>query len=246
MRLLSCLLIFVSLFHLNAQAADYTAIVDTPRGSKIHLDFYNFGTVDQVLLVAPGGACDPRLDLYDEMGRASKSKQTLVVRMHWSYCVADPEKGRPSETLQDEDEDLRTALSFLIKWLNLDEKDIVLGGKSLGSIVGQRVFQKNQNLKGFLLMTPICTRNGKNVFADYYIGLDQETRPVAVIKGDADPLCDTLHWIEYLADRAPNFKSTLVQGDHGFRLFDSEGKLDEELTRQNIAMVSDWISNFGH
>ena len=233
----------ILLFATQAQAADYTTVIQTPRGTTIKLDFYNFGTVKHVLFIAPEQGCAPRLDLYDEVARASKPKNVMLVRLHWAYCVTAPELGEPSDGLVEEEEDVRTALSFLVQWLNITEKDIVLGGKSLGTVLALRVFKGRPDLKGLLLMTPVCTGHGRNMFDIYYPDLKSIRRPVALIKGDADLSCRTEHWNEYLSERGQNFSSKLVKGDHNYFVYGADGKVDAEQTRRNLETIGEWLSS---
>lgn len=230
---------------LNAGAADRQVDLNTPRGSLIKLDIYSPG-LPTVLLMGPGQGCNARLDMYGALATEAKENGVTLVRLYWAYCVADPQNGRPSDDLSTEKEDFLTALAYLKNELGFSDSNTFIGGKSLGTFVSHEVFQSQKALSGFVMLTPVCTdsadaNNHKNMFADYYSGLGIETRSVLLVQGNADPLCHTNHFQEYLKDKGSNFISLVTKGDHGLGIKNSDGQYNSELSAKNLQAISKWI-----
>ncbi len=230
---------------LSAGAADQQVDLNTPRGSLIKLDIYNPG-LPSALLMGPGQGCSPRLDMYGALAAEAKEKGVTLVRLYWAYCVADPQNGNPSDDLSTEKEDFSTALGYVKNELGLSDANIFIGGKSLGTFVSHEIFQAQKSLPGLVMLTPVCTdsadpNNHKNMFADYYPGLAAETRSVLLVQGNADPLCDTNHFQEYLKGKGNNFISLVTKGDHGLGIKNSDGQYNAELGAKNLQAISKWI-----
>lgn len=217
----------------------------TPRGAKIAVDVYNYGA-DSVLVLAPGQGCSPRLDLYDAIGEEAKRKGFTLVRLYWAYCVADPANGAPSEDLKFEKEDLLTALKNTQDLFHYQESNTFIGGKSLGTWVSFEVFKDRPLLRGLVLLTPVCTdssdeKNVRNAFSENYLGLEKETRPVLLVQGNADPLCQNTHFQEFVQDKPGNFVPLVVRGGHGLGIANSDGTFDATVTAKNLDVISHWI-----
>ncbi|MGZ3692644.1 MAG: alpha/beta family hydrolase [Bdellovibrionota bacterium] len=246
------LLIAIFTFSLSsAWAADRQVTLRTSDGRQVFLDIYNPGG-RSALLLAPGAGCGPRLDMYDMLAAAAQAKGYTLVRLYWAYCVASPQ-GKPSDDLGLEREDFLTALRFVKSGLGYSDAQIVVGGKSQGTYVSQRIFAEEKQISALLLLTPLCTddeidpKNPKNVFGEEYPSLGGETRPVLLAQGDVDPLCYRVHFEEYLAGKPANFSSAKVKGDHGFGLKNPDGSYNAELGLANIrqlaALVGAWFSH---
>ena len=234
----------------SAFAGDQTLERKTPRGAMIKLDVYNPG-LSSVLLLGQGQGCGARNDLYDAIGAEAKTHGFTVVRLVWAYCVADPKNGDASEDLSKEQEDFLTALNVLRIDLKFSDNQIVIGGKSLGTLVSAKIFATEKLLSGLVLLTPVCTdyptsnnpptEPHKNSFAYYYPGLDLESRPVLFAQGSKDPICENVHFLEYLKGKKTNFISLVVEGNHRFAVENPDGKVNEELTKRNFLTVARWI-----
>jgi predicted esterase len=228
------------LLALTAFAADREVSLFTPRGEAIRLDVYNHGA-PTALLLAPGGSCSPRLDMYDSLAEQAKNKNITLVRLYWAYCVSTPQT-RPSGDLSKEKEDFLTALSYVRTELKLADANIHVGGKSQGSYVSAPIFLEQKSLNSLVLLTPVCTDDGpRNAFAETYPGLDAETRPVYFIQGNADPLCETQHFQEYLKGKPTNFVPLVVGGNHGFGFPNPDGTYNAELGNKNLRAISKWL-----
>jgi len=246
MRLLFNAFAFITLsvFALSASAADQTVDIKTPRGSLIKIDIYNPG-LPTALFIGPGQGCTPRLDMYGALATEAKVHGFTLVRLYWAYCVANPQ-GNPSTDLSTEKEDFLTALSYVKRDMGFSNEKIFIGGKSLGTFVSSEIFKTEPSLPGLVMLTPVCTdstdpNNRKNVFSEYYPELSAETRPVILIQGNVDPLCDTVHFQEYLKDKPSNFISLATNGDHGLGIKNPDGQYSTELGAKNLQAISRWI-----
>jgi predicted alpha/beta-hydrolase family hydrolase len=230
---------------LSAVGADQQVDLQTPRGSLVKIDIYNPG-LPTALLMGPGQGCSARLDMYGALAAEAKEKGFTLVRLYWAYCVADPQNGNPSDDLSTEKEDFLTALGYVKGTLGFSDTNIFIGGKSLGTFVSYEIFQAQKSLPGLLMLTPVCTdssdpNNHKNMFADYYPGLAAEARSAVLVQGNADPLCDTNHFQEFLKGKANNFISLVTKGDHGLGIKNPDGQYNAELGAKNLQAISKWI-----
>ncbi len=227
-----------------AYAADQTVNLQPSHGGSIKIDIYNPGNA-KVLLLAPGQGCSARLDLYDALGAAAHEHNITLVRLYWNYCLSTPESN-PSPGLRAEIDDFVTALNHVTQTLGTTDSNLYIGGKSLGTFVSSAVFEAVPSLAGLVMLTPVCTDTSTpgvshNVFAEQYPGLVSETRPVILIQGNADPLCDTHHFQEYLATRPNNFISLTTVGNHGLLIQKPDGTFDDELGLKNLRSISKWL-----
>jgi predicted alpha/beta-hydrolase family hydrolase len=244
--LISIFSVFAScVVSLNAwAAADKTVDLVAPRGSLIKIDIYNPG-LPSVLLLAPGSGCGSRRDMYAAFAAEAKNKGMTLVRLYWAYCVSKPE-GHPSQELAAEKEDLAVAFDYTKQTLGYSDAAIFVGGKSMGSFISYDLFRVQTKLPGLVLLTPVCTSakdpaHHKNKFAENYPELSQETRPVLLVQGNADPYCDTVHFQEYLKNKPSNFISLVTTGDHSFAIKNPDGQDDADLGLKNIQAISRWI-----
>lgn len=230
----------------NGQAFDQQIQLNTPRGSMIKIDIYNPGK-NLALLLAPGQDCNPRLDLYDSIAAEAKSNDFTLVRLYWSYCVANPQHGNPADDLSTEKQDFLVALDYIRNVLNIKKENIFIGGKSLGTFVSYDLFHGDKEFPGLVLLTPVCTdaqtdpQNHKNIFEDYYSQLKAETRPVLLAQGNEDPFCNTVHFQDYLKGTGNNFVPLVIKGNHGFGIDTSDGQISPTLTEKNLKVISKWI-----
>ncbi|MGZ3771439.1 MAG: alpha/beta family hydrolase [Bdellovibrio sp.] len=185
--------------------------------------------------------------MYDAIAAEAKGKGFTVVRLYWAYCVADSKNGNPSDDLSTEKEDFTTALNYVRNDLKFTDTNIFVGGKSLGTFVSFEVFVSQKSLQALLMLTPVCTdsetdpKNHKNVFAENYIGLETEIRPVLLAQGNNDPLCDSNHFQDFLKDKGTNFIPLVVKGNHSFAIQNPDGQNNVELSTKNLQTISKWI-----
>lgn len=226
-------------------AAEKTVDLTTSRGSRIQLDIYNLG-MKKALVMAPGQGCNPRLDMYEAIGKQAKNHGYTLVRLYWAYCVADPQNGQPSDDLSAEKEDFMTTLKYARENLKFLESQLFVGGKSLGSIVASDVFQNEKSLQGLVLLTPVCTdrsdaKNPKSAFKENYPSLSEESRPVLMAQGNEDLLCETQHFQDFFKGKGLNFIPLVVRGNHSLGVTNAKGEFDAEAGAKNLAVVSNWI-----
>lgn len=208
-----------------------------------------------VLVIAPGQGYHRERPLVKDLAVAAAKKGYVVVRFNWEYCKFDATAGKcsgdASENLVPETEDLTTVVRYAKALPNVNPSKIVLTGKSLGSLVSNTVFANDQSLKGLVLMTPVCTgedSTGKPVpaGAKNYPGLLGEARPVVLVKGHADPLCNTAMMYDWLRSAKHPIPAVVLGGDHSMNLLKpgSTGNADE-LNSGNvnaaIAATMSWV-----
>jgi hypothetical protein len=98
-----------------------------------------------------------------------------------------------------------------------------------------------------VLLTPVCTDSEsdpqvhKNVFAENYPGLGEETRAIFLAQGNADPLCATNHFQEFLKGKGNNFVPLVIRGDHGVGIKDPDGKYNPEMGAKNLQSIAKWL-----
>jgi dienelactone hydrolase len=167
--------------------------VPTPRGEPIEL------LVDTpprrgnaslpAVVLAPGAGYHMRLPVLESLTRALVKQGVVVYRFNWAYFVKDPQKGTSSKDRAAEIEDMTTALEIARRDPAVDRTRIALAGKSLGSIIAWRVLRAQPDLRGALLLTPVCSSTpNKTVVPDSnYPEVPQETRKSATGRGDGRP-----------------------------------------------------------
>lgn len=107
----------------------------------------------------------------------------LVLRFDWGYTTAG---GDPSLDGVRELDDLRAALAHLRADPRVKGKPLLLGGKSMGSLVALEVANDaaaGAGLAGLVLLTPPCRGRALET-------LKADRRPLFVALGDRDPQCD--------------------------------------------------------
>jgi|GEM_PF-5968218 len=243
MKILKLLGIALSFIFPLASQAGQSVDLTTPRGAAIKLEVYNPGE-SRALLLGPGQGCNARLDLYESLAREAKAAGTTLVRIYWAYCVASP-NGSASDDLSLEKEDFQTALGYVEGVLGFSADKISIGGKSLGSFVSSDIFQLRKDLPSLVLLTPVCTDSSvnprRNVFAENYPYLTEETRPVLLAQGNADPLCDTSHFQEFFLNKANNFSPAVFAGDHGLGIKNADGTYNADLGARNMTALGKWL-----
>lgn len=84
------------------------------------------------------------------------------------------------------------------------------------------------------------------VCEEYYPRIKQDLRPIYMAMGDNDNACVINVLFDYLKDSNGNILVSVAGGDHGFRIKNADGKLDEIKTQRNIDSVImgvlNWVS----
>lgn len=194
-----------------------------------------------VVVLAPGGGVDMSQPLFTDLTRALNARGVAVVRFNWAYFTANPASGKQSDDLAAELEDMSAAIDVARHDGRLDPKAMVLMGKSLGSVVAARLLDANREVKGAVLLTPICSLPASLLKQpwqhDIYPGLSTQARPMAMIAGDRDPVCATQALYRMAATAQGPVRVVVVGGDHGFRAGPNRDPATAETTQRNIDLA---------
>lgn len=199
--------------------------VRTARGSLLRLvvdapGAEHGGGPFPAVVLAPGQGYHLALPALTQTAQRMAARGLVVYRFDWGYFGAEP-RGKPSQDLADELEDLQAAIRAARADRRVDPARVLVAGKSLGSVVAWRAFTGDPQLRAALLLTPLCTRRTEGAepraagLANYP-GSDKEARPVALLLGDRDPLCTTSHLYAWAGTAGPDWRVNVVGGDHGF------------------------------
>jgi acetyl esterase len=195
----------------------------TPSGAVIELiEEHPVGAGPfPAVVLASGSGYDMRQPILERVAHALVAAGVGVIRFDWAYHVRDPQHGQQSADRAAEIEDLTTALALARKAPWVDPRRIAVGGKSLGSIIAWRVLRQEPDLRGALLLTPVCSPKPSDppsspIVDGNYPGLRAETRPTAWILGKADPACATSVLYQYLANAGGGTQVDVLRGDHTF------------------------------
>lgn len=226
----------------------------TPRGMEVEV-FYN-KSLDKnlmTIIVAPGGSCNSKNLLFETLDKIGQNFNINLVRFEWAFCLTEP-RGNASNGLVNEIEDMKTVNDFLVHDKMIDQSKIVFLGKSMGSLVAYTLFRDLKSVKSLSLLTPLCTENEDEagnplptpieVGPMYYPDLAKENRPVQIILGGRDPACQLPHLYSFLKNSNGNVGVAVLGGDHGFRIYNENGSLDNNRTQINIDTVSNVFYNW--
>jgi dienelactone hydrolase len=218
--------------------------VATPRGEPIEvLVEYPARAVSKSLptvVLAPGAGYHMRLPLLESLARALVKQGIVVYRFNWAYFVKDPEKGTLSKDRLAEIEDMNTVLELARRDPAVDKSRIALAGKSLGSIIAWRVLRSQPDVRGALLLTPVCSsRPNKPVVPEAnYPEVAQETRRSAWILGDEDPACVPPTLFRLLASSGQPTRVNVVGGNHSFEHGPPGDKAAAASTSRTVELVT--------
>lgn len=216
--------------------------VNTPRGVPIEVIEQRPAGKGRfpVVILGSGAGYHMRLPVLERVARALVAAGIGVYRFDWAYRVRDPEKGKFSPDRVPEVEDLNTVLQLARKAAWVDPTRIAIGGKSLGSIIAWRVLQKAPDVKGALLLTPVCTPGtppAPKSPEDNYPHVADETRPTAWLLGNADPVCTPAILYRHLAD-TKRAQIDVLRGDHSFRSSSAKPPVEDDATLDLVARLS--------
>jgi len=245
-------------FSVNTFAATTEKKKKNPRGAEVPVIVHSsvYAQPRAVLVIGPGQSCNFRNEVFETIGTEGERSGMAIIRFEWSYCSQERQVDRgPSEDLTNEIEDMQTVLTFAQGYTFGDYQRLILGGKSLGSIVAYKLFTMDANLKGLLLLTPVCSYttdandnplpNPTPLGEINYPNLKNETRPVMMALGNRDPLCLTPLLYDFLKDTKIGRVSTVIGvGDHGLRSFNQNQEIDKQQTSANIQAILPPIFNW--
>lgn len=246
---------FLSLFFSVSAFGATELSLRTPRGTDVHVILHRTTTNQHrsTLVLAPGQSCNYKNNLFEAIGAEGEKSDVAVIRFEWSYCNNPKAQERvPSDDLSNEIEDFQTVLTFAKNFNFGDQTKIIIGGKSLGSLVSYQVFAKETSLRSLLLLTPVCTYKPDPQSApascaeENYPNIGTETRPILFALGNQDPLCALPMLFDYLKITKGNVTALAGIGDHGFRSVKPSGEVDQEQTQKNIdailAPIFNWLT----
>jgi dienelactone hydrolase len=192
-----------------------------------------------VVVLANGRAGTMRSELPEAAAASLVAQGLAVVRFDWAFRTADPKNGQQSASLDDEVEDMAAALAFAKADKRLDAANIVLMGKSLGSVVSFRLFDQNSDVRGLVLLTPLCgmVAEGPGWARDPYPALQRQTRPIALVAGDKDPVCATPALYKLASEASGPVRVVVVGGDHSFAAGPESDPTAVELSRRNLDLA---------
>lgn len=226
----------------GAHAADAVSVV-TPRGAKIAVIAEKpagAGPFPAVVL-GSGSGYDQRQPLLEKTAQALVAQGIAVYRFDWAYQVAGTKFAAQPKDRKAEIEDMNTVLALARRDSTIDSKRIAVAGKSLGSIIAWRVFRATPELKGVLLLTPVCSRaESPDVSAVSYPDLTQETRPVGWLLGDTDPACPTATLYRYVGAADKPARIAAIGGDHALEVAGA----DATRNTKNIALAAQIAADY--
>jgi len=247
------LAILALILGLVAQNASGESVkVETPRGAVLDViaDIPDGKGPFPAVVLGPGEAYPMALPALEQAARQLVERGVAVFRFNWAYYTKDSQAGRPSKDLVLELEDMTAVLSKARSDSRIAGDRLFVGGKSLGSIVAWRALQTSKELKGALLLTPICSRVAAGATAPtptgdaVYPGVASETRPLAFILGEQDPLCAVPLLYRFVAGTGSTSRVAVVGGDHGFQIPGLTGAAATEATLRNARLAGVFAADF--
>jgi predicted alpha/beta-hydrolase family hydrolase len=202
-----------------ARASD-TIKVPTPRGAPIEVleDRPPGNGPFPAIILGSGSGYTMKLPVLERVAQALVAQGIAVFRFNWAYEVKDPGHGTQSKDRSAEIEDMTTAVAFAKKQNWVDPNRLAVGGKSLGSIIAWRVLRAEPDVKGALLLTPVCSPPGPTAVAPEanYPDVASEARPSAWVLGDRDVVCRTPILYRFVAAEGGPARIDVVAGNHTF------------------------------
>jgi predicted alpha/beta-hydrolase family hydrolase len=200
---------------LPEEAADVEEVViPTARGAKLFATLHRPRRPNgSALLLAPGQGYDRTKPLLARSAERLAAAGFVALRFDWADT---PEKGRPSPDLSAETADLDAAARFLARAAGCER--ILLGGKSLGSLVAARWAVENPAaVAGLALLTlPVNDPQDPSRPFDSRETLLRLPLEPLIVCGDSDPLADRNALYRLAARMEAPPRVVVLPGDHGF------------------------------
>lgn len=202
-----------------ARASDPIKI-PTPRGAPIEVleDRPAGNGPFPTVILGSGAGYTMKLPILERVAQALVAQGIAVFRFNWAYEVKDPGHGTQSKDRSAEIEDMTTVLALARKQSWVDPNRLAVGGKSLGSIIAWRVLRAEPDVKGALLLTPVCSPPGPTATPPEanYPDVASEARPSAWVLGDHDVVCRTPILYRFVAAAGGPTRIDVVAGNHTF------------------------------
>jgi dienelactone hydrolase len=252
MRLIKRLIMMVLCAGFSTVSLSQSLNVTTPRGDVLQViaDFPAGSGPFPAVILAPGQGYHMALPAMSETARTLVESRIAVFRFNWFYFSKDEKNGAPSTNLTAEVEDMTAVLNHVRRDARVAKDKIVVGGKSLGTLVAWQLLQQNKDIKAGFFLTPVCERavnastKGESPAAENYPALNAETRPLAFIAGEIDPVCKAKSLYRFVADASNNVRVAVIGGNHGFSNPLVTGSEGNAITNQNIKMAALLVNDF--
>lgn len=203
-----------------AAAENLSVSTSDGRAVAVVADFPPGGGRFAAVVLAPGQGYHMALPAMEATSQALVAQGLAVFRFNWAYFSTEP-RGRPSADLSKELLDLQAVMALARGHAKVAPDQLIVGGKSLGSLVAWRALATDRQLRGALLLTPVCSRLERGETTpraealQNYPGFADEQRPSLWVSGHKDPLCAAPLLYGFAAgSRAA--RVAIVGGDHGF------------------------------
>lgn len=193
------------------------------------------------LIIAPGNGYHKDLPIITDLAAQITNAGYACLRFNWTPREKGLEDSLYNKIRQ---ENVQQMIDFAMKNSRINPAAIFLAGKSLGSIFAYRAAQKNPEIKGIVLLTPIFP---DDAYTDMlYPGLDKESRPILIVAGDKDPDNANLPVLYRVAGKCtPLINIVIVSGDHGLNVGDYNDPQMQERNMLNITnanrIVTFWM-----
>lgn len=237
-------------FGMPAARADEAFMLTTSRGDAVEVLITKPDTPGPfpVLVLGSGSSYPMRLPVLQSVAEGLQRQGIAVARFNWAYQLRDPQHGKPSADRQQEIEDMATVLAHVQQSTWADKRRVLLGGKSLGSIIAWQLFQQHPEISGAVLLTPVCSSASTDKavhFETNYPALASEQRRSLWIQGNSDPVCNTGELYRHLASN-PLARAVVLSGNHGFEAATpaSAGTPVLRSLEKTLALLPDIIAEF--
>ncbi len=241
----------LSLNQSQLQAEPVWQKLKTPRGTELEIQVHSAGPDAPVLVMAPGQSCNARRPFFEAFAQATLNWNITLVRLEWSYCQTS---AQPAADLETEVQDLQTALVYARDLSGAKLSKVYVAGKSLGSLVAWKVFQRDQQIPAIALLTPVCSydRNEQgqplaerqNLLSENYPKLSSEKRPVFFLLGNQDSLCYPPILYAGLNESLGQVSVNVLAGGHGLNLQTPDKKEDLPATELNLKTAAQVLFNW--
>ncbi|EJL28892.1 dienelactone hydrolase family protein [Novosphingobium sp. AP12] len=209
----------LSLAAVHAHAQDAIRVT-TPRGAPVEVIIdkpAGKGPFPAVVL-GSGSGYDMRKPILARAAGALVAQGIAVYRIDWAYRVAGTPFAKETRDRKAQVEDMRTVLRLAQKDPDVDPARIALAGKSLGSVVAWKLLRMTPEVKGAILLTPVCDpKEDAEAPAGFYPDIAAESRPRLWVMGDVDPVCPVPVLERYVAAGGRGDRIAIISGDHGYQ-----------------------------
>lgn len=224
--------------------------LETPRGAylAVRAEFPPGPGPFPTLVLAPGAGYHMDLPVLAETARQLLARGVAVWRFNWAYFTADAARGQPSDDLQLEREDLLAVLDRALADPRVARERVLVGGKSMGSLVAWSVLRERPAVRAAVLLTPVCSGVVAGVpvaeFDQNYPGVADERRPLLLVSGDQDPLCAPSVLYRLAALPPGPVRVAVLDGNHGLNVLAGSVDEREAARRHNAVLAATLVADF--